>query len=342
MRLKYLAVDKDGEETLNKYSAEHVEKIISRINDTECAVVTFEVTGNTEKSAKILSEVYEHFRENTDITIVENESASYFNKRLYPLVNEFERKLRTFLYLVSGIRKSDSEVSVISTLEVKDFGEIFTILFVDKEFMNQIKSQIHKTQLEYFSKENIRKLIDGIKEDTIWDRLFEENVVPTLRKQFEDIRLYRNSVMHAHDFGWKRYSKIASLYNKVNKELDEEIDKIYANTSEIKVSEDFNDILNELMLEREKQMAIAEEYDELAKTVSFNMLAGCGVNPWLTDSIRMSTQEMLQARINTDKILGAKDTYAERVFKGNKHNNSTARQVLKGNHCNNSKGKSRK
>ena len=86
--------------------------------------------GNSEQSAKKLSDLNDKVTDLKPIVLT-NGSAAYFNKMLFPLVNNFERKLRKLLYASSAI--SQNKKDTIANLEELDFGEIFELLFLDRE-----------------------------------------------------------------------------------------------------------------------------------------------------------------------------------------------------------------
>ena len=80
--------------------------------------------------------------ENFAPTVLINESLAYFNRKLFPYINEFERKLRKFLYLKSAIYTGEKRIENIRDLESKDLGEIFVLLFTDAEFVKASKTKV--------------------------------------------------------------------------------------------------------------------------------------------------------------------------------------------------------
>lgn len=183
----------------------------------------FSEDGENEKIAKRLSDVDEYVRKNFNVKVLEHESSAYFTKRLYPLISVFEHKLRKLLYLKSAINHDEKSISNISDLESKDFGEIFTLLFIDTIFMGKVKEKLNKQNRESFSKASVIAAIESIDENTLWDVLLGKDSVSTLRKRFNDVRDYRNDVMHSHHISWKRFKDIMSLYKKINDELNKAI-----------------------------------------------------------------------------------------------------------------------
>lgn len=61
-------------------------------------------------------------------------------------------------------------------------------------------------------------LIKKLDENTLWDTLLGCDCAETLRKQFGELRAYRNDVMHAHNINLTQYRSAKRLFQKVNVE----------------------------------------------------------------------------------------------------------------------------
>lgn len=198
------------------------------IKDTDLWTVRCSAEGKNEDSAKKLSDVHGNVIQFSP-KVLTCESAQYFNNTLYPLVNEFERKLRKLVYLADAI--SGNEKNNIGELEKKDFGEIFDMLFIDEDFINKLKSRVNATKgsgyegKSRYAKSEILEFLNGTVESTLWDIIFDINDVPTLKKSFRDIQAYRNDVMHAHNIDKEQYRKIKNLFKKVNIEMSTAISR---------------------------------------------------------------------------------------------------------------------
>lgn len=196
---------------------------INEIEKTELWTVRCFVANNGEDGAKILSDVHDRITA-FEPKVLSCESSQYFNNKLYPMINEFERKLRKLIYLADAISNKDSKN--IGELEKQDFGEIFDLLFIDENFIKTLKIRVNAPKnsvyegKERYSKSEITKFINDTVENTLWDKIFGADDVPTLKKSYRDIQTYRNDVMHAHNIGKKTYGKIRYLFNKVNSEID--------------------------------------------------------------------------------------------------------------------------
>lgn len=156
MVLEYLFFDKNQRQNVEVYNHEletsdtgnsknsSVQITYKDFDELECWIVKYERNGNNETTAKQSSEISTYICQEFSPTILTDESSEYFNKSLYPLVNKFERLLRKFLYLKVSQCDEQKFRSVISDIDQKDFGEIYTIATVYKG--NIIKNLIMDCQ----------------------------------------------------------------------------------------------------------------------------------------------------------------------------------------------------
>ena len=159
-------------------------------------------------------------------TVLTNECSAYFNKALYPTVNEFERKLRKLLYLASSLRGDEKSQNVIVRLEEQDLGTIFEMLFSDAIFVKKAKETVTKTLSWQFTRAELLDALNKLDENKLWTVLLGDDCAKTLCESFSELRNYRNDVMHAHDIGYERFNAAQKLFKKVNNELDLAIGKL--------------------------------------------------------------------------------------------------------------------
>lgn len=123
MRLVYLFENNKintGIETLLKIDGKIPQ--IKKMEGSNCSIVEYDMEGDSELIAKIMSKInYKIVNNFKPMSVLINESSEYFNKRLYPLVNELERKLRELLYLVKALYDDKKAKKEIYNLEKKDF-----------------------------------------------------------------------------------------------------------------------------------------------------------------------------------------------------------------------------
>jgi hypothetical protein len=228
---EYLFLSDEHRTTIEAYKPEGVAVEISSIVNTPLWFASFSLARKNEDSAKKLSEVHTTIMQYSPL-VLSCESSEYYNRILFPLVNELERKLRKLLYLAASISDNDKAKENIKQLEEKDFGEIFDLLFIDQNFILDMKKRINaEAKSEFngkskYSKDEIKSYLESLVEHTLWDTILSKKDVPTLRSRFRDVQTYRNDVMHAHNIGKELFGKARYLFDKINKELDSAIGKL--------------------------------------------------------------------------------------------------------------------
>lgn len=243
MLQEYLFLNTENQKTVKDYKPKEASVRYIQWEKSDSWCVQYEISGENENVAKQLSEIHCYVMEHYKPTVLTNDSASYFNKRLYPLISEFERKLRKLLYVSSALHPNADSAKNISNLEAKDFGTIFAFLFVDEGFMKTAKDEVRNKNKDAFTKAEILKLISELDEDTLWGSLLGNETVPTLQKDFTTVRSYRNDVMHSHDIDWEKYNLSKKLYTIINKEMDAAISMTFESAKTQPMSDTFNGTL---------------------------------------------------------------------------------------------------
>lgn len=223
-----------------------VTKEITTIENSKCWTLLISVPGESMEAAKILDPLNRKVCENYRPTVLANECSAYFNKALYPIVNEFERKLRKLLYLASSLHGDENSQKVIVGLEEQELGNIFETLFSDAAFVKKAKETINKTLSWQFTRAELLDAINKLDENRLWTLLLGDDCVETLCSSFSEIRNYRNDVMHAHNIDYEQFNKAHKLFKKVNTELDLAIGKLIGakETNTEVTSTDFNNTLS--------------------------------------------------------------------------------------------------
>ena len=221
---EYLFTDGTHKAEFEKYEHTPVNIEICDIENSDCWIAKCSIDGDNKESANILSVVHGYVMSNYSPIVLTNESSAYYNRCLYPYFNEFERKLRKLLYLKSALSEDKHDSETIKDLESKDLGEIFTMLFADPQFKQDVRERVKKITWQ-FTKSEILDILQGISENTLWDKLLGEKAVPELRSDFVKVKEFRNDVMHAHNMSASSFSEALKLIKKINEQLDAEIRK---------------------------------------------------------------------------------------------------------------------
>lgn len=123
MRLQYLFRDQTHRQAIEDYNYSYdvipnkgdkkgtvtrviaPRKEITQINDN-CWTLEFYIKSDDDETSKHLSKVHEAIKVFSPVILL-NEASQYFTKKLYPDVNEFEVKLRKFLFLAFALTNDD-------------------------------------------------------------------------------------------------------------------------------------------------------------------------------------------------------------------------------------------
>ncbi len=248
---EYLFIDEKNKTEVESYKPDKVTTEFYNIDNSDCWIASYSIPGENENGAKILSDINEYVTNNFSPTVLSNGSSAYYNRMLFPFINEFERKLRKLLYLKSALNKGDKVVENISGLESKDLGDIFTLMFTDDDFIKSVKKTVNDKTWA-FTKEEIIQSLNDIEENTKWDSLIGADAVSELRQNFVVAKNYRNDTMHAHNINTKTYKDAKKLFKKINEQLDKEIGKI------IEVAETEPERMSESPFNSELSIAIRE------------------------------------------------------------------------------------
>lgn len=194
---------------------------------------------NDEDMAKKLDNLTKRLKQifkNQFIT-VNSECSQFFCSQLYPLIVDFETKLRYAFYISRSLYESGS-VDVKSffidmgkeskTIEDADFGDIYQFVFTDKAFNLNVKKAVNEKAM---TKSDFIKTIQSLDESTMWQN-WVGNDYGFIEENFLDIKSFRNDVMHNHLIDFERYEKAKKIIKKANDTLDRAInDKLIVNDS---------------------------------------------------------------------------------------------------------------
>lgn len=224
MIIEFLFTSKDYRNELEHYSVpQESNKQIVDLQSSDGWIVCISRKGENETSAIILSNLRDEVCEKYQPVIITDGASAYFNKKLYPLANEFERKLRKLLYCASALHTDKQGAEVINNLEAMDLGTLFSMLFTDNDYVKQVRTYINKTLTANFTRKQIVEDLSGFEESVLWDRILGKDCVKTLRDGFVEVKNWRNDIMHAHNISVTTYQRAKQIFAQVNSELDNAI-----------------------------------------------------------------------------------------------------------------------
>ncbi len=203
----------DGKEEIVHFELEPVQ-------NSNKMIVQFSLDGKSLPLARFMDKINDLVQNAFQLTVLINESSARFNLELYPLINEFERKLRTMLYLkCAGNPDSD----VVDKLESMTFEKIYELLFTDKDFVNQMKQITHDKTGRISSQAYYLREIGKIEEHTKWDKIVNSANLDFIKENFLTIIDYRNDVMHAHNISYEMFHKAKQMFTFSIVDLEKEI-----------------------------------------------------------------------------------------------------------------------
>lgn len=246
MKIEILIKNDDQLKYANEIMFEDIDKTIVQIPNKKMYIFTLQKQNEDESTAKLLSKVYEEMLKHHEFQILSNESSEYFLNKLFPLVINFELKLRKLLNLASNIDNEEKLLKVkdyIKDVEKMSLGQLLEFLFTDIEFNKNIKKVFNSNNptaiTRNITKDRYIQHISGYVEETPWSQLFG-NRVNILVEKYIDIIDARNDVAHAHQFNAAKFNKIKTLFKNTLKQLDDEIEFLETKKKSDILVENFN------------------------------------------------------------------------------------------------------
>lgn len=181
-------------------------------------IFSFQKTHEKEETAKVLDRIKISVVEalsSENLFIITDGVSSYFCKRLYPEIANFERSLRKVLYIAS-LKSNDLDIiKQCKDIEKLEFAQIYQTLFSDNDYIIEARGIVNSKSPTY-SKHDILKKLNDISESTVWDKLFEGKY-SYIPENFLSIKDGRNKVMHSRSIS---YAEFLTIKNTLTKSKD--------------------------------------------------------------------------------------------------------------------------
>lgn len=254
------------------------------------------------KSARVLSliknKIYQgkHRADFSIICTYDEASLSYCCRLMNPL-GKFERLLRELIYMItvkslganwavtsfpkelidnikqkSKGRLKDSDIVELA-LEYLDYSEIFHYLFDERRF-GDFDEELSDEKLETLSKDDIIHIIQKTRKDSLWNKLFIGNTnIIFLKDSMNNLREYRNSVMHHHSMDEEEFKKIQKELKNANKKLKIAIkeleERIYTKEELNAILPSLNNFIN--IISHVLSCVFDSKFINIIKTISENV-----------------------------------------------------------------------
>lgn len=212
MKSEYILYDNSKLEEILKLANEELTVDKREIVKSKNLLISFTTNNNEEKDAIKLFEINQKITSNYKVKMIRNEGLEYAHRKLYAFVNEFEFKIRRFLYLLNEDIDDKEIKKFIDEIESKNFGDIFYFLFIDENYC--------KNKNKNSNKNKSPKQAFNLEKKAFWNRDFSAIKKSIFKDNYKKLRNYRNDVMHAHNISWEKYKDISNLYFRTNNELD--------------------------------------------------------------------------------------------------------------------------
>ena len=143
----------------------------------------------------------------------------FFSGKLYPLLYRYENSLREAVVLGLRLAKFDDPKAnkIIKNLEQYSLDDLIGKLLKSSSVHDAVKKIVSDDS--YYEKQDLLNKVGEIDESLLWDTVFEEDAMPTVRSQHREIRMYRNIVAHVRKITFHGYEKASFLLRRANNEI---------------------------------------------------------------------------------------------------------------------------
>ena len=149
------------------------------------------------------------------IKCLRDEASEVLCTKLYPRFLEFERGIRMAVTIALCADKNNFNNDVATSLEDLSLEKLGERLFTDHKFVKAVQKS---ADTNYIRKDILLGRLGEYREKTIWDGLFDDSLV-SAKQSVDQIRSYRNAVMHFRTMSSSDYRKAYSLLGKVNRDV---------------------------------------------------------------------------------------------------------------------------
>lgn len=267
-------------------------------------LISFSTGRNTIADAEILSLLRGSLPLDKNVRTLRDDASAKFDNTLYPLVNKFERALRTVLTLAVCAVQGNFDDSRVKGFEGAVLSSYKNYLFFDykfKESLNELNNAVLLSNDDFFS------AINSLERKPLWDALFDKDDMPSVRSNFDILITRRNDVMHFHSMDVGTYKQTKMLLLKANREINVCIRRIrsdinYPRQRAADVQEAMRALNEALTISQAQYASLGEAIKTLMK--NYPIPYGLFASYFDTDALQTMSKTITEAMstISTDQL----------------------------------------
>lgn len=178
--------------------------------------IALEVEGKSLASARVLARSRDAVHSKSDTRILRDDASSKFGELLYPGICEFERGIRAAFTIAACSDYGQFDDQWVTDLESKDLGEFKDYLLHDAVFLKDVRSIAQSK-----TKDELLASIEAIEEHSVWNKLFGEKTMRSVKCNFKPIVRLRHDVMHFHTITEDVFDFGRRMLKRANREIQD-------------------------------------------------------------------------------------------------------------------------
>lgn len=155
------------------------------------------------------------------VRILADDASAFFCGRLYPVLCEFEVRLRAVVNLAMCADEDNFDDALVASLGQSTLEQLRSQLF-DGYFASKVEKALKDKRL---GKQELIRYIEDLDEGPMWDKLFGGDELEVVRVNFGQIKARRNDAMHFHTVSYAMYYRAMGVLGEVNDALGSYINR---------------------------------------------------------------------------------------------------------------------
>lgn len=223
MKLIYLV---QGEKTRESFAGRALPEGIVRdikpygkLGEDGISVITFECETDGIGAAKKLAAFRDELPKKSHTHLIEDEPSLKLCEKLYPLLAHYERELRKAITLAMCTEEKNFSDRIVNGLSDSTLSGLGVQLFYDSKFDYDTRTLITEKKTK-ISKAELLKEIKQIEEKTVWDDIFSNEPLESVKGHYDRLCTIRNDVTHHQTISPSEYEEARRLLSSSIAELE--------------------------------------------------------------------------------------------------------------------------